>query len=238
MRPLLAILAALLFGNPAFADDALAALQKNAIVLFQGDSITDGGRWRTGSDYNHIMGQDYAYIIAAEVGTRYPERAITFVNRGIGGNTVADLAKRWQSDTLDLKADVLSILVGVNDTLIEGETAEAYEQIYDDLIAQTLAAKPGIKIVLGEPFLLPVGKWKDGYGAQRAEIAKRQAAVARLAGKYHLPLVLYQKAFDEACQRAPAEHWSWDGVHPTYAGHGLMAREWLATVSAFWPGRP
>ena len=27
-------------------------------------------------------------------------------------------------------------------------------------------------------------------------------------------------------------HWSRDGIHPHYAGHGLLAREWLKTVSA------
>jgi phospholipase/lecithinase/hemolysin len=56
-----------------------------------------------------------------------------------------------------------------------------------------------------------------------------------LAKKYHLPLIHYQKAFDAACKRASADHWSWDGIHPTYAGHALMAQEWLRTVNAFWP---
>ena len=46
----------------------------NDVILFQGDSITDGGRQRTGSDYNHIMGQDYAYILAAQLGAEYPDR--------------------------------------------------------------------------------------------------------------------------------------------------------------------
>jgi phospholipase/lecithinase/hemolysin len=46
--------------------------------------------------------------------------------------------------------------------------------------------------------------------------------------------VLYQEAFDAALKRAPASYWSWDGVHPTYAGHALMAETWLKTVDAFW----
>ena len=67
-----------------------------------------------------------------------------------------------------------------------------------------------------------------------AEMKRRQAAVDRLGAKYHLPVVHYQQALDAALTKAPAEHWSWDGVHPTYAGHGLMAQEWLKTVDAFW----
>jgi lysophospholipase L1-like esterase len=128
----------------------------------------------------------------------------------------------------------------VNDTLSARkapETVEEFESVYDHLLAQTIAALPSTRIVLGEPFVLPVGKHLDTYAKDRAEIEKRQQAVARLAAKYHLPIIHYQKAFDEACKKAPADHWSWDGIHPTYAGHGLMAREWLKTVDEFWKGR-
>lgn len=219
---------------PAYAKSALKALTPGATILFQGDSITEGGRW-PGDDPNHIMGQDYAYIVAAQIGLDYPDRRLLFINRGVSGNTVVDLAKRWQADTIALKPDVLSIMVGVNDTFYSnGETAETYEQTYDALIAEALKALPNVKIVLGESFLLPSGGYKADYDAKRAELAKRQAVARKLAAKYNLPLVEYQRAFDEAMKLAPAEHWSWDGVHPTYAGHGLMAREWTKTVNKAW----
>ena len=48
-------------------------------------------------------------------------------------------------------------------------------------------------------------------------------------------VVRYQRAFDEAARRAPAEYWIWDGVHPTYRGHQVMADEWVRTVREFWP---
>ena len=217
------------------AAEDLPALHTGDVIVFQGDSITDGGRQRTGSDYNHTMGQSYAYILAAMVGALHPERNLTFINRGVGGNRVTDLAARWQADTLNLKPNFLSILIGINDTLSATESVRQYEQVYDELLADTTAALPNTKIVLGEPFLLPVGKHKANYAAELAEVKKRQEAVARLAAKYHLPLVRYQEAFDEACRKAPPEYWSWDGVHPHYAGHGLMVQEWLKTVRQFWP---
>jgi lysophospholipase L1-like esterase len=219
------------------AQEPLAFLHKGDSVLFQGDSITDGGRQKTGLDYNHIMGQDYAYILAAEIGSEWPERNLNFVNRGVGGDWVTDLAVRWPDDTIALRPALLSILIGVNDTLSArkpAETAEEFETNYDHLLAQTIAALPSTRIVLGEPFVLSVGKHVETYAKDRAEIEKRQEAVARLAAKYHLPLIHYQKAFDEACKKAPPDHWSWDGIHPTYAGHGLMAREWLKTVDKSW----
>jgi lysophospholipase L1-like esterase len=240
MKMLFASAAFLLVSSIAAGQRSLPFFHKNDTILFQGDSITDGGRQRTGNDFNHIMGQDYAYILAAEIGAKYPDRNLTFVNRGIGGQRVTDLAARWQTDTLDLKPNLLSILVGINDTLMAGdksETVEQYEAVYDKLLADTIAALPHAKIVLGEPFLLPVGKHQATYAAEIIEVKKRQAVVRLLAGKYHLPWIAYQEAFDRACSKAPAEHWSWDGVHPTYAGHALMAQEWLRTATAFWPGR-
>lgn len=215
------------------AEPVFPVLRQNATIVFIGDSITDGGRARTGNDYNHTMGQSYPFILSSTLGNRLAERDLTFINRGISGNTVTDLRARWQSDVLDLKPDVLSILVGVNDSLFaKGETFEQFEPIYDQLLHDTLAALPNTHIVLGEPFLLPVGKFKDNYAANLAEVKKRQDVVARLAAKYKLPLIRYQAAYNEACKRAPADHWSWDGVHPHYAGHALMADEWLKTVSA------
>jgi lysophospholipase L1-like esterase len=234
--PKMAMFFSMLFVWSAFGDDKLPCFHQNDIILFQGDSITDGGRQRTGSDYNHIMGQDYGYILAAELGEQYPERNLTFINRGISGNNVVDLAERWSTDTLALKPDFLSILIGINDTVGHKKiSAQTYDQTYDKLLADTRAAMPDLKIVLCEPFLMPVGKFKDTYAEDMAELKKRQETVARLAEKYHLPLVHLQEAFTDACRKAPPEHWSWDGVHPTYAGHGLIARCWLETVIRAWP---
>ena len=238
MKRILNLLVVASLTASSLAAAPLAVFHPNDTILFQGDSITDGGRQRTGNDYNHTMGQDYGYIISAQLGALYPERNLLFINRGISGNTVIDLAGRWQNDTLNLKPNVLSILIGVNDTLIgaaKGETIEQYEKTYDKLLADTLATFPQIKIVLGQPFLLPVGKHKDTYAAEMVEIKKHQEVVAKLAAKYNLPEILYQDAYDKASQTTPADHWSWDGVHPTYAGHGLMAQEWLKTVEAYWP---
>ncbi len=211
-------------------------LHENDVVLFQGDSITDGGRAKTGTDQNHIMGQDYAYILAAQVGADIPDRNIHFINRGISGERVVDLAARWKEDTLALKPSILSILIGINDQLgSKGPlTAEEYETAYDKVLAETVAALPNTKIVLGEPFLLPVGKHQANYSEELADLKKRQTAVAKLGAKYHLPVIHYQQAFDDALAHAPAAYWCWDGVHPTYAGHGLMAREWLRTTNAAW----
>ena len=206
----------------------IAAFTKEARILFQGDSITDGNRGRN-ADPNHTMGHGYQFIIAAKYGAELAEKNLEFMNRGISGNTVLDLEKRWETDTLDLKPDVLSILIGVND---RGKKVpfDQYEQVYDKLLTDTKAANPLIKLVLCEPFGLTL----NSPEALDPDLIKRREIVAKLAAKHGAALVQFQKVFDEACKRAPAKHWIWDGVHPTYSGHQLMADEWIKVVRAFW----
>jgi lysophospholipase L1-like esterase len=224
---LLAPLCALLQGGE------MAAFSNGARILFQGDSITDGNRGRT-EDPNHILGHGYAFVIAARYGAAFPDRHLVFLNRGVSGNTVANLAARWQADTVDLKPDVLSILVGVNDLNMR-VPLEQFEAGYDELLASTVKALPDVKLVLGEPFALKVGRYNNANWDDRmAEMRKRQAVVAKLAAKYHAALALYQQAFDEACKRAPADYWIWDGIHPTYSGHQIMVDEWTRVVDQFW----
>src|SRR3954465_6595950 len=99
-------------GNP-HAAKPIAIFTPGARILFQGDSITDGNRGRS-SDPNHILGHGYVFIIAAKYGATLAALNLDFINRGSSGNTVRELQKRWEKDTLELKPDVLSILIGVN----------------------------------------------------------------------------------------------------------------------------
>lgn len=205
------------------------------VFLFQGDSITDGKRGLN-ADLNHIMGHGYVFSIASRLGADFPEKKLTFYNRGISGNKVTDLEVRWQKDTLDLKPNVLSILVGINDASsvvfphTDSVTAEKYEEVYRSLLNQTKAQFPEILFVLGNPFILPVGKVKENWDAYKSDLAKRQSAVLRLVKEFDAVFVDFQQVFDQACKRANADYWIWDGVHPTVAGHELMAREWLKQV--------
>jgi lysophospholipase L1-like esterase len=211
----------------AQAVEPIAALTPKSRVLFQGDSITDGNRGRS-ADPNHILGHGYVFIIAARQGAAFPVAQVNFMNRGVSGNTVRDLQKRWAKDTLELKPDLLSIMIGVNDSS-HGVPLDEYEKTYDQLLADARKANPQLKLVLCAPFV------KHQGGPVPEDIVARQKIVAQLAQKYGAALVEFQKIFDQATtEQVSADYWIWDHVHPTYRGHQLMADEWERVVRAYW----
>jgi len=232
MKRLIMAVSLIVTSSVANGVEAVSAFTPGARILFIGDSITDMNRGRT-ADPNHILGHSYVFIIAARQGATFPDARLDFINRGVSGNTVLDLEKRWQKDMLDLKPDLLSVLIGVNDNT-KNVPLDRYEAVYDKLLADARAANPHVKLVLGEPFGLPVGPKKTDWESWNAGLVKRRAIVAQLAVKYGAALVKLQHVFDEATQRAPADYWIWDGVHPTYRGQQLMADEWERTVRIFW----
>lgn len=210
--------------------------EENLCFLFQGDSITDGNRGRN-DDPNHILGHGYCFAVSSRIGTDFPQCGFQFINRGISGNTVNDLEKRWQADTLDLKPDVLSLLVGINDVnaLVEGKKnamdANTFENTYRRLLASCREQNPDLLIVLGLPFFFASGWRKDQFANWHPLTLERAEIVKRLAGDFDAVLVDYPTLFDEARQRAPIDYWIWDSIHPTAFGHELMAREWIKQVS-------
>lgn len=204
-------------------------------VLFQGDSITDARRNRELADKvnnQEAFGTGYAWMAASQLLVGRPDLKLKCYNRGVSGNKVFQLAERWQADCLDLKPNVLSILIGVNDIWhkLNGDydgTVEIYEQDYHALVNRTKDALPNVKLVICEPFVLNCGAvnadWFpefDGYRAAARRVAEKAGAV----------FVPFQEMFDRAIAFAPPEHWAQDGVHPTDIGDALMAHAWLEAV--------
>lgn len=211
-------------------------------ILFQGDSVTDAGR--TGCSYENL-GRGYPLFVAGKLLSRYPEKKFDVVNRGISGNRVVDLYQRWKADALNLNPDVISILIGINDTWHErafnnGVEVDRAEKVYRELVRWTLEAKPGVKLVLCEPFMFPLCKAGEGYSCGEnwaaadswdAEVAERRAFTRKIADDFGLPFVPFQSVLDEALKTAPAPHWLGDGVHPTVAGHALLADAWIDALA-------
>ena len=203
---------------------------KSTVVLFQGDSITDNGRDRNSKDANSsgALGSGYPLLVTAAALAAHPDRGLKFFNRGISGNKVPDLAARWRTDTLELQPSVLSILIGVNDfwhKLDHGYagTVQDYEQQYTALLDETRRALPATQIIVLEPFVLRCGAVTARWFP---EFDERRAAAARVAHKARVTFVALQSVFDQKTKSSRPEYWAADGVHPTPAGHAVIAEQW------------
>ena len=210
-------------------------LQKDDVILFQGDSITDAGRDRNAKSPNTspMMGSGYVIQAAGELLFKHAEKNLTIYNKGISGNKVHQLAERWDADCIELKPNVLSILIGVNDFwhtkngTYQG-TAKKYEDDYRVLLKRTIATFPNVKLMIGEPFAVRGIKAVDD--SWYPEFDKYREVAGKLANEFKAVFIPYQKVFDEAQKRAPGVYWTHDGIHASLAGAKLMASAWLEAV--------
>ncbi len=211
-------------------------------LLFQGDSITDAGR--TGTDNPSFvspgyplmgMGFGYPHLLASKICAEHPQDW-TVLNRAVTGNRVVDLYARWKIDAVNLKPDVLSILLGINDVGHEfsrqnGVETPRFDEFYRRLLDWSLQANPDTKFILMEPFAFIQG---DVTAEWIVEVVARQQVVRQIAKDYNAIFIPLQQVFDDAKKRAPGDFWLADGIHPTLPGHHLIAKAWLdATQGIF-----
>lgn len=208
---------------------------KDDVVLFQGDSITDAGRNKRQELPNNAwsFGMGYANHIGSWLLEEMPAKNLTVYNRGISGNKVYQLAERWDKDCLDLKPNVLSILIGVNDYwhFRNGEydgTPEIYENDFRDLLTRTKKALPDLKLVICQPFILTGTSAVDESWVEPFSVY--QANAKKISDEFGATWVPFQEAFDRAIELADPTYWAADGVHPSMAGAQLMANTWLEAL--------
>lgn len=223
--------------------------KKSPVILYIGDSITDGNWGRTCdkdernyTDLNHIFGHGYMYICAATISSQYPERNYTIYNRGVSGNTISDMGARWEKDCLELQPDVLSVMIGINDVYRlllskRGDKSqvsiENYETKYRELLNSALDQNPNLKIVIIAPFIFKVGRYEQNWDEWNDTVRSYAAVAKKIAAEYNAVFIDCQSKFDKMLTKypqLPASYWVWDGIHPTAAGHKMVSDMWLKAV--------
>lgn len=209
------------------------------LILFQGDSITDAGRRNESAACSDpTLGVGYATMVAGQLSLEQPD-AYEFLNRGISANRIVDVLARIKRDMINLKPDIVSILMGINGVWHEyeqqnGVSAEKFHQIYTMILEELFQALPQTKLMLLEPFVLEgsatcaTAELPDRWEYFYTETLKRAEIVKELASTFGAVFVPLQQVFDEACKksRLGPDYWTIDGVHPTVAGHALIAKQW------------
>jgi lysophospholipase L1-like esterase len=192
-------------------------------ILFQGDSITDAGRC---ADENGI-GQGYVKYAIENIKNEYPRAEFEFINRGISGHKIQDLLNRWDHDAIDLQPDVISILIGVNDTWHHAEQRDwipndQFEASYRACL-EALKAKTKAKIIIMEQFLC----YTDDKAFFREDLDPKVQITRKLAREYADAFIPLDGIFASESITAAPTYWAEDGVHPTEAGARLIAKHYL-----------
>ena len=212
-------------------------LKKDMTILFQGDSITDAGRSYDleGPD----LGQGYPYFVATELTAKYPEMGLRFYNRGISGNRVNDLLERWDRDCIALKPDLVSIMIGINNTWRRYDsndptsTEDFYDQ-YKELLTRTRKELPDAEILIIEPYLVHLDeddpsswRYRNNW---REDIDPKIHAVRKLAREFDTTFMPLDSLLYAASTHVDPSTWTEDGVHPNAFGAAFIAQEWIKVV--------
>jgi lysophospholipase L1-like esterase len=197
-------------------------------LLFIGDSITDVSRRE---DPQHL-GYGYVRLLAEHLAAHEPRS--TVINRGISGNRVRDLVARFDEDCLDLNPDVVTIYIGVNDTWRafdqdDPTSADAFEKDYRYLLDQLSGSRPSVPVILVIPFVADVDEFKAGF---HGDLDEKVARIRQLAREFGHETVDAERLLRDAYAvgHTPASI-AEDGVHPSIAGHRLLADAWLKSFA-------
>jgi len=207
------------------------AISPGSVILFQGGS--HHRRWTRQKPAGPQQRCGAGTRLSASTCRRAPFRSSKTwpqgFEPGISGNKIPDLEARWQADCIDLKPAVLSILIGVNDLWhkLNGKydgTPEIYRDGFAALLQRTRAALPDTLLIICEPFVLRCGAVNDTWFP---EFETRRAIAEQVAKEAKATWVPFQQKFNEAVANGTEpSYWAADGVHPTPAGHALMAKTW------------
>jgi lysophospholipase L1-like esterase len=199
-------------------------------IVFIGDSITDCDRRGAAAPY----GDGYVDLVRSFVTAGHPGLGLTWMNRGVGGDTVRDLAARWEADAIGTVPDWLAVMIGINDIWHSfGSHPELAVPI--DEYATTLRALvrravegTGCRLIVADPYIVE----PDRAEPQRAATDRFGVVTREVAAEFGALHVRTQDAFDRVLTSTMPAEWADDRIHPNRPGHAVIARAFLAVLDA------
>lgn len=208
-------------------------LKTDDTLLFIGDSITEAGRDHSRPD---DIGNGYCLMIAGELLRKFPQKNLSFINRGVGGDKLRNVKRRWERDCLEVSPDIVTIHVGINDTWhnagkFASATMEELNRFEEDyrFLLKSLHQRTDARVILMEPFVLPYPKDRVNW---RQDLDARIQIVRKMAREYQTELIPLDGLMNAAGTKNGFTYYTReDGVHPTVAGHALIAYAWLENIN-------
>ena len=198
-------------------------IKNDSKVLFLGDSITDV-KFNRRQRFS-IKGKN---IYALQLKKRFKQRspAIKVEIKGIASNRTYHVYDRLTADCINLKPDVIIMLIGVNDAW-ENYVPENYpplvrpmEPHIREIYRRLRTELPETQILYLMPFMIDTVKEKLPFHKTLDEFREVLQAIALENGASVLDM---QAVFNEAQKTSAPKDLAVDGIHPTDLGHRIMA---------------
>ena len=203
-----------------YQEDAFAEIKnkigdkKPLIWVFTGDSITHGAL--------HTYGLR-SYVEHFQERTRWEMRRLLdiVINTGISGDTMKGLMSRDEWRIFQLKPDIVSVKIGMNDCRNGEKGIPVFKEALKKLIDRS--RKQRVSLLLNTPNLIDFEKDKT-----RAELPKYVQALRDVAAEHDVPLVDHYAHWQKLTANSSARLQMWlnDGsIHPNGYGHLVLARK-------------
>ena len=198
-------------------------IRKDSRIVFIGDSITDvkfNSRFRFKFRVKNI------YATQLKKKFRKYSKKINVDIKGIASNRTYHVYDRLTKDCINLKPDVVIMLIGVNDAW-ENYGPENYppllrpmEPHIREIFRRLRAELPDAQILYIMPFLIDAVEEKFPFHKILDEYRELLKAVALEHGATVIDM---QEVFNNAQKTTTPKDLAVDGIHPTNLGHSIMA---------------
>jgi lysophospholipase L1-like esterase len=216
-----------------------SGLKENAVVLFIGDSITDGGR--NYNDPSSLGNNSPPRLFRNTIKFRFPGENITVYNRGIAGDQAIDLYLRLEEDCYNLNPDYIFLQIGVNDSWNGYEGKVAFEKIYREIILN-IKTNTHAELIISEPYLLEATEGMQkvsipNVNSYLEKVREMRDVVRALTAEYGVKVIYLDEIFrQEIAKGTPSEKISNDAIHPAAMGTGIMMEQILRKLNVPGPG--
>jgi lysophospholipase L1-like esterase len=208
--------------------DGKSGLKENAVILFIGDSITDGGR-----NYNDpaSLGSNMPAHFSRLMKSGFPGENVTVYNKGIAGDQAIDVYLRLKEDCYDLDPDYIFLQVGVNDAWNGYEGKKAFEKIYREILLG-IKANTHAELVISEPCLLEADD-----GMQKASVIpnvnsylrkvwEMRDVVRGLASELDVSIIYLDEIYNQQIKKkTPPAEIANDAIHPASKGMIILMEQ-------------
>ena len=182
-------------------------------IVFHGHSVP-AGYFRT-PVVNTL--EAYPYLVLKELKTKYPLAVINIINTSIGGENSVEGAKRFETEVLNHKPDILFIDYALNDRSIGLEKAK---EAWESMISK--AIKNNIKVIL----LTPSPDQRVNILEPGNELEKHTVQIRKMAETFGVGLIdTYELYHKIAVSGGNIADYMSQVNHPNEKGHAMIAKE-------------